>query len=387
MDFTRTQWQNVDFDPFSAQRRRDTQLFPWIARNADLITGLGDRPSRVLARYESIRAGLVSLVRSGDSTVRGDGLDGLVYSSMYGNTRFVRALLDILVHDEYQLDPSDDGDVDARHVDRAWARIAPALQAYDSLAGLRTRYGIPEAPATATADLPVRSVSTILADARAEAKTASRPDATVDLGSIGTAVRCNDTTWRKGAAYYLDEADRMAAKYPYFGYLNGVPMCAFWPYAPQDRDVDLTGSPRLPDGAGGDRSGHRLGRRRPHPPHPAAIRPADQHRRRGSARAVRRQPRPAPRPSPTASSSPVDCRAATTSARPARCRPRRRSSESTDQSTATPCRCRTAVSPDPTYRTRCCRRSSTRSPPSGSRTEVGNDYGCGRPAPSCTVIT
>ena len=249
MDFTRTQWQNVNFDPFSAQRRRDTQLFPWIARNADLITGMGDRPSRVLARYESIRAGLVSLVRSGESTVRGDGLDGLVYSSMYGNRRFIRALLDILVHDEYQLDPSDDGDVDARHVDRAWARIAPALQAYDSLAGLRTRYGIPEPAAPATADAAttrqIRSVSTILADARVEAKRATRADETVDLGPIGTTVRCNDTTWRKGAGFYLDEADRMAARYPYFGYLNGVPMCAFWPYAAQDRDVDLAGSPRL----------------------------------------------------------------------------------------------------------------------------------------------
>lgn len=245
MDFTRTQWQNVNFDPFSAQRRRDTQLFPWIARNADLITGMGDRPSRVLARYESIRAGLVSLVRSGDSTVRGDNLDGLVYSSMYGNTRFVRALLDILVHDEYQLDPSDDGDVDARHVDRAWARIAPELQAYSSLASLRSRYGIPETPASASADSPVRSVSSTLADARRDALRAARSDEPVDLGAIGTTVRCNDTRWRKGASYYLKEADRMAARYPYFGYLNGVPMCAFWPYAPQDRDVDLTGSPRL----------------------------------------------------------------------------------------------------------------------------------------------
>lgn len=41
MDWTHTQWQNVNFDPFSGQRRRDTQLFPWIARHADQITGLG----------------------------------------------------------------------------------------------------------------------------------------------------------------------------------------------------------------------------------------------------------------------------------------------------------------------------------------------------------
>ncbi|WP_203590445.1 alpha/beta hydrolase [Streptomyces sp. SID13031] len=40
-------------------------------------------------------------------------------------------------------------------------------------------------------------------------------------------------------------ADKMAKKYDFFGYMNGVPMCAFWKYAPQDRKLDLKGSPRL----------------------------------------------------------------------------------------------------------------------------------------------
>jgi hypothetical protein len=37
----------------------------------------------------------------------------------------------------------------------------------------------------------------------------------------------------------------MAKKYSFFGYMNGVPMCAFWKYAPQDRNLDLKGSPRM----------------------------------------------------------------------------------------------------------------------------------------------
>lgn len=245
MDFTRTQWQNVNFDPFSSQRRRDTQLFPWIARNADLIEGLGNRPSRVLARYEAIRAGLVSLVRSEESSERGDTLDGRIYGNSYSNTRFVRATLDILVADEYVRDPSDDGDVDARHVDKAWARLDPILRAYDSLAAIRARYGIPETPAP-PADTALRTPSIAIAEARRQAQAQRRSaDAVIDLGALGTTVRCNDTRWRKDPAYYIAMADRMARRYAFYGYLNGVPMCAYWPYAPQDRNVDLSGSPRL----------------------------------------------------------------------------------------------------------------------------------------------
>lgn len=245
MDFTHTQWQNVNFDPFSGQRRRDTQLFPWIARHADQIQGLGSTPARVTARYNGIRAELTTLVKAEESSVRGDNLDGLIYSAIYGNTRFIRATLDILVHDEFVKAPSDSGEIELGHVDRAWARLDPALQKYDTLAALRTRYGV-TAPASAAtlAATEVDSVKSILADARAQAAGAPA-DAVVNLGAIGTTVRCNDTAWNKDPNFYLREADRMARKYDFFGYMNGVPMCAFWKYAPQDRNVDLLGSPRM----------------------------------------------------------------------------------------------------------------------------------------------
>lgn len=246
MDWTHTQWDNVNFDPFSGQRRRDTQLFPWIARHADQITGLGKTPAQVTAKYNGIRASLTTLVKAGESSVRGDNLDGLIYSAIYGNTRFIRATLDILVHDEFTKDPSDSGEVELAHVDRAWARLAPNLQAYDTLAALRARYGVSAAASPATvAAAQVDSLKDVMADARAEAATATSGDQPVNLGAIGTTVRCNDTAWNKDPNFYLEEADRMAKKYSFFGYMNGVPMCAFWNYAPQDRKLDLKGSPRM----------------------------------------------------------------------------------------------------------------------------------------------
>ena len=215
MDWTHTQWQNVNFDPFSGQRRRDTQLFPWIARHADQITGLGSTPAQVTARYNGIRAELTTLVKAGESSVRGDNLDGLIYSAIYGNTRFIRATLDVLVHDEYTKAPSASGEIELAQVDRAWARLSPELQKYDTLAALRTRYGVSAAasPAVSPAAVAATQVDTaksVLADAREEAAQASSADQPVNLGAIGTTVRCNDTAWTTDPNFYLKEADKMA---------------------------------------------------------------------------------------------------------------------------------------------------------------------------------
>ncbi|WP_229119691.1 alpha/beta hydrolase [Enemella evansiae] len=242
MDFANTQWLNVNFDPFSGQRRRD-QLFGWIARqNGQVRDGLGGTPEQVLARYESIRGGLVSLVKERDSQVAAEGLDGNIYSDIYSNTRFIRALLDILVHEEYVRSPSDSGRIEARHVEAAWARISPDLQAYETLANMKARYRVASQASSATAATAevTQDRRSILANARNDA---ASPE--VNLGAIGTVVRCNDTAWSKDSRFYLREADRMAQKYPFYGYMNGVPMCAYWQYAPQDRRIDLKESPRV----------------------------------------------------------------------------------------------------------------------------------------------
>ena len=182
MDWTHTQWDNVNFDPFSGQRRRDTQLFPWIARHADQIDGLGSTFKQVRAKYNGIRAGLVDAGQGrhvdGD---RGESLDGTIYSVQYGNVRFIRGTLDILIHDEYVKDPSASGEIELRHVDRAWARISPELQAFDTLAAMRARYGVTPAAASTLAALKVDSTHSIIADARAAAAK-STGDAVVNLG-------------------------------------------------------------------------------------------------------------------------------------------------------------------------------------------------------------
>ena len=246
MDWTHTQWDNVNFDPWSGQRRRDTQLFPWIARHADQITGLGATPKQVLAKYNQVRASLVTLVKVGQSSVRGDDFDGLIYSASYNNQRFIRATLDILVHDEFAKAPTASGEISLAQIDQAWARLAPALQEYDTLAALRARYGFDlTASKTLIASTQVDSIRSLVADAKEEAAKAGSGDELVDLGAIGTTVRCNDTKWNKDPRFYLKEADKMAKKYTFFGYMNGVPMCAFWKYAPQDRKLDLVGAPRM----------------------------------------------------------------------------------------------------------------------------------------------
>jgi pimeloyl-ACP methyl ester carboxylesterase len=216
MDWTHSQWDNVNFDPWSYQRRYDTQLLPWIARHADQIGGLGATAKDVQATYDRIRVQLVKLYKAGTSSVRGDGLDFNVAGVIGNNRRFIRATLDILVHDEYVKAPS--GTIGAGHVDRAWARLAPELQAFDTLAAIKARYGVPAAASA---------------------------DAVVNLGAIGTVVRCNDTAWNSDPRFYTREADQMTRKNPWVGFLNSVPFCAFWPYKPQDRKLDLKGSPRM----------------------------------------------------------------------------------------------------------------------------------------------
>ncbi len=221
MDWTHTQWQNVNFDPFSFQRRRDTMLLPWIARHAGEIRGLGNTRAKVLASYEGIRAGIVELYEDKQTALRGDGLDGTIASAIYSNSRFGLATLQILVHDEFVEDPSASGEIETYHVNRALRRIEPSL--------VNGRMATPRSPLERALRVAAHSPA----------------DATIDLGAVGTTVRCNDTEWRSDPSFYTMIADRQTAKHPFFGYLNGVPMCAFWPYEPLDRDVDLRGAPRM----------------------------------------------------------------------------------------------------------------------------------------------
>ena len=93
-----------------------------------------------------------------------------------------------------------------------------------------------------------RTLADVIVRAR-RAATDAPADAVVNLGAIGTTVRCNDTPWDEPPAYYSQVADRQTARYPFFGYLNGVPMCAYWPqgrdsHAPLAAADDAYGSHR-----------------------------------------------------------------------------------------------------------------------------------------------
>ncbi|MCE7006680.1 alpha/beta hydrolase [Kibdelosporangium philippinense] len=215
MDWTHSQWDNINFDPWSYQRRFDTQFKPWIARHADQITGdLGTAAQQVQRTYDSIRGKLTELQKT--TNVRPDDLDNKVLGVIGNNRRFIRALIDILVYDEFGKAPA--ATIQPVHVERAWGRLAPALQAFDKLADVQTRYAPPRPPSAGEV---------------------------VNLGALSQTVRCNDTAWSKDPRFYTREADRMANRYPWGGYLNGVPMCTFWPYQPQDRKLDLKGAPRM----------------------------------------------------------------------------------------------------------------------------------------------
>lgn len=181
MAFGKGWQQHYSAVPMSGQRRFDKQLIPWLARHADQIDGLGDTPAELKAKYESIRAKLVTLLKAGTSSVRGDRLDRRIFGDLYTNTGMVIAALEILVHDEYTKAPS----------------------------------------------------------------TSGKSDEPVDLNGGFYAVMCNDTRWSTDVARHQREAERATAAYPFYGYMVGISECAFWKYPAQERAIDLKGTPRM----------------------------------------------------------------------------------------------------------------------------------------------
>ena len=236
-------WQK-DFAgvPKAAQRRFDTQFVPWLARHADQIDGLGGTPAEVKAKYESIRAALVSLVKAGTSSERGDDLDGYVFGDLYTNTGLVLGALDLLVYDEYAKAPPASGKVELPHVDRAYARLGAKLREYYSLEALREAYGVtPEQPsATASRKRPAAALPL---KPRQATSAASAELVNIEAGYYS--VMCNDTRWSTDIAHLERETARSTAAYPFYGYLNGISPCAVWKYPAQERVIDFKGAPTV----------------------------------------------------------------------------------------------------------------------------------------------
>ena len=208
MQWTSTMYANQALDSRSFQRRRDKMLFPFLARhNSDF--GLGKSAKSVKKKYDTTRKKLAVQakkdVKKGKTPVLGpEVLDYTVASYIY----------------------SDEGLVDAGYAIGAIAKYAkkPTSAKYR-----RTMQKRIKAPMTNAPFLIKRAGSKI------------KGSALVSLDLAGTIVRCNDSATPGNLTQLLKRADADAKKYPFTGYLNTVPLCAYWKYKPQTRTIDLAG--------------------------------------------------------------------------------------------------------------------------------------------------
>lgn len=191
MDWTATMAANQALDPASFQRRRDQMFFPWVARHAKTY-GLGRSAAAVRRSYERIRAGVLASYQDGRSPATATDLDREILLLLYADLDFPAAAETLL----------------------SYAELAEP-------AGARTRSG---------------SSAATSRSARAEDEVTWSPV---------LAVRCNDSLWSRDVAAVQRRTDADAREHPFIGYGNALNMCAYWPYPPLTRTVDLAGAPTV----------------------------------------------------------------------------------------------------------------------------------------------
>ena len=208
MQWTATMYTNQTLDSKSFQRRRDKMLFPYLARhNADF--GLGKSAKSVKKKYESTRKKLATkakkALKQGKTPVMGpEDLDYVVASLIY----------------------SDEGFVSAGYIVDAAADYAKKGSSGKNRRTLQKRI---KAPMSKAPFLVQRTASKV------------KGSALVSLDLAGTIVRCNDSATPGNLTQLLKRADADAKKYPFTGYLNTVPLCAYWKFKPQTRTIDFVG--------------------------------------------------------------------------------------------------------------------------------------------------
>ena len=211
MQWTSTMYVNQTLDSKSFQRRRDKMLFPYLARhNADF--GLGKSATSVKKKYESTRKKLATqakkALKKGKTPVMGpEDLDYIVASLIYSDEGFISA--------GYVVDASAD-----------FVR-KPSSAKYKRTLQKRIKAPMSKAPF-----LVQRTASKV------------KGSALVSVDLAGTIVRCNDSATPGNLTKLLKRADSDAKKYPFTGYLNTVPLCAYWKFKPQTRTIDLAGLPK-----------------------------------------------------------------------------------------------------------------------------------------------
>jgi pimeloyl-ACP methyl ester carboxylesterase len=211
MQWTSTMYVNQTLDSKSFQRRRDKMLFPYLARhNGDF--GLGKSATSVKKKYESTRKKLATqakkALKKGKTPVMGpEDLDYIVASLIYSDEGFISA--------GYVVDASAD-----------FVR-KPSSAKYKRTLQKRIKAPMSKAPF-----LVQRTASKV------------KGSALVSVDLAGTIVRCNDSATPGNLTKLLKRADSDAKKYPFTGYLNTVPLCAYWKFKPQTRTIDLAGLPK-----------------------------------------------------------------------------------------------------------------------------------------------
>lgn len=209
MQWTASMYTNQTLDSMSFQRRRDKMLFPYLARhNSDFR--LGKSAKSVKKKYESTRKKLAAQakkdLKKGKTPVLGpEDLDYIVSAFIYYNDGF----------------PSAGAVIDAA------ARFAkkPSSAGYRRTLSKRIKTPMKKAPFVVQ-----RSASAVKGSS-----------AVAIDGLAGTIVRCNDSVNSGNLTALVKRADSDAKKYPFTGYLNTVPLCAYWKYKPQTRTIDLAG--------------------------------------------------------------------------------------------------------------------------------------------------
>ena len=184
-------------------------LFPYLARhNADY--GLGKSAKKVKKKYESTRKKLVAqakkALKKGKSPSFGpEDFDYTVSQYIYTDAGF---------------------DFAGAVVDAAADFVRkPSSPKYRKTLAKRVKAPMTKAPFSVQ-----RS---------AKAVSSARKDIT--QGLAGGVVRCNDSANSSNIRAMLKRADSDARKYPFFGYLNTVQLCAYWKFKPQTRTIDLAG--------------------------------------------------------------------------------------------------------------------------------------------------
>ncbi|MFT4166427.1 MAG: alpha/beta fold hydrolase [Microlunatus sp.] len=209
MDWTSSMYANQSLDPRAFQRRRDKMLFPYLARHHSDF-GLGKSAKAVKKKYEATRKKLATQAKKALKKGR--------------TPAFGPEDLDYTVAAYIELDSG---------FETAGAVIESAVYLAKHPSSSKARKSVAKRVKGAMTGAPF--------SVQRSAKAVSSAQKDISSGLAGSIVRCNDSANSSNVTALLKRADTATKKYPFQGYLNTLPLCAYWKYKPQTRTIDLAG--------------------------------------------------------------------------------------------------------------------------------------------------